>query len=119
MAVLPCKVGMHPHRFRNVNVYAGWFVGPTTQRLSGRYCPPHWNEIERSLAQFEVDADRGTLGDPSAEGLCLTCLKPVEELGGQVFLTSYPAKDQRKDYWARVHVSCNLPGPLAGTMNSQ
>jgi hypothetical protein len=112
MAVLPCQVGFHQHRLRNVNVYASWYVGSMTQRHSARFCPGHWSEIESGLSQFEVDTDSGALSDPTCEGLCLTCLKPVTEGSGQVFLTSYPTKDQRKDYWARIHTGCNLPGLL-------
>jgi hypothetical protein len=118
MAVLPCKVGMHPHPYRNVNCYVGHFVGPTAQRYSGRYCPGHWDEIQSGLAQFEVDPERLTLSDSTSQGLCLTCLEPVDEFGGQVFITSYPAKNQRKDYWARVHVACFLPQLLRDTVNS-
>jgi len=112
MAVLPCQVGFHPHPYRNVNVYAGWFVGPTESRHRARYCPAHWDEIHSGLSKFEVDPDSLTLGDPTSQGLCITCGEPVTEGLGQVFVTSYPSKNQRKDYWARIHVGCNLPGLL-------
>jgi len=113
MAYLPCFIGPHTHRGRNTNVYLGIARGMDIERRSGRVCTTHWGEIERSLAQFELDPDRGTLSDPAAEWLCFACLEPVDEIGYQVFVTAYPAKDERKDYWARVHMHCDLAAKVS------
>jgi hypothetical protein len=110
MAMLPCIKGPHKHPGRNVNVYCGDISQGVSTRSSGRFCLPHWNEIQRRLDQFEVDPDSGALSDPSVEGLCISCAKPVDESGRQLFITSYPAKDDRKDYWSRIHDLC--PSPL-------
>jgi len=112
MAYLPCSMGKHRHPGRNTNLYVGVLSHGDPLRGSGRLCPVHWREVQNSLSQFEVDTESGTLSDPSFEGLCLTCLKPVHEGGSQVFLTSYPAKNERKDYWARLHESCDLDIPF-------
>jgi len=118
MAYLPCDVESHRHTGRNVNVYLG-LIGPDgSERKSGRFCGTHWNEIQRGLHQFEVDPGSGTLSDPSSDGLCLACFKPVTEFGWQVFITSYPAKNDRKDYWARVHSGCTMSIPLVSRFKS-
>ena len=109
MAYLPCFVGPHTHRGRNVNVYLGLIGRTLSERKSGRFCSTHWGEIERRLTQFEVDPDSGALSDSTAEGICLSCLKPTDELCRQVFLTCYPAQNERKDYWTRVHDDCAVP----------
>jgi len=109
MAYLPCLIGPHRHRGRNSNVYLAIAREIEIERRSGRVCGVHWYEIERSLAQFEVDPDSGALCDPTSEGLCFSCLKPVRESGYQLFITSYPAKNERKDYWSRIHPLCDLP----------
>jgi len=110
MAMLPCMKGPHKHTGRNVNVYCGDINQGVSTRSSGRFCCAHWNEIERRLHQFEVDPDSGALSLPQNDGLCLACGEPVTEGSRQLFITSYPTKDDRKDYWARIHELC--PPPL-------
>jgi len=118
MAGQPCKVGMHIHRGRNVNVYVNLYWHGVTQRALGRFCGPHWAEIERGLAEFEVDPDGSTVSDSQLEGLCFACLEPRDKPFGQAFITSYPAKNERKDYWASVHEGCYLPPYLGPYMNN-
>jgi hypothetical protein len=36
-------------------------------------------------------------------------LEPLEKTGVQIFITCYPAKDERKDYWFQVHYECGTP----------
>lgn len=119
MAYLPCHIGPHTHRARNVNLYMGIARASQMERRSGRVCPPHWREIEGSLAQFEIHPDSGTLSDPGSEGLCFSCLQPVGESGYQVFVTAYPSKDERKDYWASVHTECDITARLLAALGRQ
>lgn len=119
MAYLPCLLGPHKHKGRNVNLYFGIARQGEMERRSGRACVLHWGEIERDLAQFEVDSDSGTLSDPTSEGLCFTCFKPVDKSRCQVFVTAYPAKDERKDYWAAIHSTCDLNARLRQSTRSE
>ena len=41
--------------------------------------------------------------------VCPTCQKPVDQGGVRAFVTAYPAKNDRKDYWLNVHEACALP----------
>jgi hypothetical protein len=119
MAMLPCITGPHKHRDRNVNVYCGDISAGVSTRSSGRFCLAHWNEIERRLHQFELDPTSGALSDPSVEWFCISCAKPVDESGRQLFVTSYPTKDDRKDYWARIHAGCSSPVKLEPRLTYQ
>lgn len=109
MALLPCDFGPHRNIGRNTTLYAGLGSGGFMERHSWRLCARHWNEIHVGLTQFEVDPESGALSSGAEARLCLACLEPVNELGRQLFVTSYPAKDQRKDYWAHIHDDCSLP----------
>lgn len=109
MAYMPCDVGRHFNPGRNVNAYFARGSGSVMDRWNLRLCPGHWSEYQRDLAEFEVDPANTALSSFSANDTCLTCSEPVGEGGDQLFVTSYPTKQERKDYWARVHHDCNLP----------
>jgi len=79
------------------------------ERHSWRLCSRHWQEVEIGLANFEVDPESGATRAATDERLCVTCVKPVDELGRQLFVTCYPAQNQRKDYWSRIQDDCSLP----------
>lgn len=109
MAYLPCDVGQHWNPGRNINVYLGLLGDGPDLRRSGRLCEGHWREIEPDLAQLEVcpEDPAGTFDFQSF--VCPSCSKPVDKLGIRAFITAYPAKDDRKDYWANVHTECPYP----------
>lgn len=109
MALLPCDFGPHRNLGRNVSVYLGIGSGGFMERHSWRLCSKHWLEIEIGLAQYKVNAESGAVSAPTSERLCLTDGKPVQELGRQVFVTSYPTQNNREDYWANIHDDCSLP----------
>lgn len=108
MAFFPCDAGHHVNRGRNVSVYLGELHEHGSTRTKWRLCLTHWHEVEAGLAQFEVDPESITLSGPELDSLCLVCLKPADEITRQLFFTSYPSQDERKDYWARVHDHCSL-----------
>lgn len=112
MAYFPCQQGLHRSHGRNVNVYVGVLGDETGDRTSFRLCLDHWNSIEHDLTEFELDPVDLT-GSPSGHSAkCVTCLEPVDERGRQVFVTAYPAKNERKDYWGKLHNLCRLPFQL-------
>lgn len=83
------------------------------QRGRLRLCPKHAGVVQQYLSEFEVDPEDGTIsGGDSAEANCLSCGKPVGEVDWQMFATGYVAKNERKDYWAHIHVDCRLPGAV-------
>lgn len=108
MAFFPCDVGPHVNPTRNVSVYLGELHDMGSSRTKWRVCLRHWAEVERGLHQFEVDPESGAVGSAVNEALCLVCLKPADEVTRQLFFTSYPAQNERKDYWARIHDKCTL-----------
>jgi hypothetical protein len=80
------------------------------QRWKLRLCAIHAATIQEDLAQYKVlpeDAATGLLNGTPTE--CLSCNEPVDHLGVQLFVTGYPANDQREDYWANIHETCSLP----------
>lgn len=109
MALLPCDFGPHRNLGRNITVYFGAGSGGFMERHSWRLCSRHWDEIHVGLAQYEVDPESGAISTSTTQALCLTCSEPVNELGRQIFVTSYPAQNDRKDYWSKIHDDCSLP----------
>lgn len=112
MAFLPCMQGPHRTPTRNVNVYVGVLGPETADRTSFRLCLDHWNSIEHDLAEFEVDPVDLTGSPGGYSSKCVTCLQPADEVRRQVFVTAYPAKNERKDYWGKLHDPCRLPFQL-------
>lgn len=90
--------------------YIGIGRGGDLQRYRLRFCPSHVLDVEEYLAQYEVASEYVALGTGDSHWRrCLPCGKPADELSRQLFITGYPAKDERKDYWAQVHIGCRLP----------
>ena len=113
MAFKPCSIGGHRNPLRSNYFYVS--VAHSTERESARLrlCPSHAGVAQKYLAHFEVNPEDGTVsGGDSAETQCLTCGKPVAEVDWKVFITAYVAKNERKDYWANIHVDCTLPEAL-------
>lgn len=110
MAIYPCSHGRHFNPKQNRLWYVAWGRGSDFRRHRLRLCARHSNTVQENLAHCEIatldDAGRGGYR-PSAD--CLSCGEPVGELGWQLFVTGYPAQDERKDYWAPIHVECRLP----------
>jgi len=113
MAFFPCDDGPHYNPRRNYLVYVGVGSGTEFTRWRLRFCEAHLSLIQEHLAQFKVNPEDGTVsgGDPMRSD-CLSCSQPVDQTGRNVFLTCYPPKNEREDYWARIHVDHSLPDPL-------
>jgi len=118
MAFFPCDIGPHPNPRRNINLYAGLADEVGVVRKSVRVCERHWGEIEPNLADFEVTAEEGAAGNFLMNTTCPSCRKPLHERGIQVFVTCYPAKDHRKDYWFQIHVGCRVPSWFPDRVNA-
>lgn len=103
MAMLPCDRGPHSHRERNVNTYFRLGSGSDFAHATRRYCPAHWGDIHQHLAQYEVVVEDGAESIWGRDGACVTCGKPINDGAIQLFVTSYPSKNERKDYWLSFH----------------
>lgn len=110
MAQLPCTACQKRHPFlRNSGVYCHLWNNGLQHDYRLRLCPSHIGALQHDLAKYEsvVTNDAAGAVDPPTE--CFACRKPVDETGWYFAATAYPAKDERKDYWARLHVDCTMP----------
>jgi hypothetical protein len=109
MAMLPCTACGHKTPFRNAGLYCHLWNSGVQQDFRLRLCPTHLTAFEYDLAKYELSPldDTGSVVNTPTE--CFTCGKPVGQTDWHVSVTAYPAKDQRKDYWARLHTDCRLP----------
>jgi hypothetical protein len=113
MARFPCSVGDHFNRLRNCHAYVAWGSGADFTRTRLRLCPFHFSLFQENLAQFECPpVDDAIPADWVPNSNCVTCFQPVGEIGWQVFVTSYPPNNERKDYWGKLHIDCALPKNL-------
>lgn len=113
MAFLPCSVGPHANPFRNSLFYVARGGGLDMFRFRLRLCPGHRAVVQDNLAQYKVTPDDVALGWNDAPSECFACGQPIAELGDQMFVTGYPAQNEREDYWFRIHRDCSLPDWLA------
>lgn len=107
--IYPCDVGEHRAPGAQIGLYPARLDAGGEARRKLRLCQRHWSEIEPCLAQYEVLEDGRVAGDLDALTVCPTCLKPLDEALAQIFVTSYPTKNDRKDYWFQVHQDCSVP----------
>lgn len=112
MAFFPCSVGPHAHRSPNHLCYVAVGSGADFRRHRVRLCPSHWARVDDYLAKFEAPTVDDTGSWPGVGSDCIACGEPTFEPRWQVFITAYPAKDERKDYWSYLHVDCQLPKEL-------
>lgn len=99
--------------------YIGVGRGGDVQRWRLRFCPSHVLDVQEYLSQFEVTSEYATLRDGGSQFRnCLPCGKPADQLSAQLFITGYPTQDERKDYWANVHIGCQLPAFLQDSYSS-
>ena len=114
MTYIPmCDYGPHLWPRKKHLFYLAWGQNGDYQRYRLRFCPEHLTVIEEHLAEFEAEA----LGVAIRTGhfpvpKCLACRQPTGELDWQVFITGYPAQNERKDYWGGLHLNCVLPEPF-------
>lgn len=110
MYVPTCDYGPHFWPRKKHLFYVSWGQANDYKRHRLRFCVEHTPVVEEYLSEFEISAHEPT-GSSWNHGVvhCLSCGEPVEEIGWQVFITGYPAQDQRKDYWAGLHIDHLLP----------
>lgn len=113
MAHLPCGRGPHYNPFRNSNYYVAVGQGDNFSRWLLRLCPVHAAAVNEDLADHEIVPEDVATRTDWVRPDCLACGKPMDQVGTQLFVTAYPAKDQRKDYWGNLHVNCSLPVTLS------
>lgn len=113
MHVPLCNFGPHFWPRKKHLFYVGWGKGGDFKRYRLRFCADHTAIVDEYLSQFEVgpiETTRGGLDDGVVN--CLSCCQPIDEIGWQVFVTAYPAQDERKDYWGGLHIDHQLPDYL-------
>lgn len=109
MARLPCSFGPHFTPLRNRLVYIHVWGNGTQHDSRARLCPVHFPLVDQDLAKFEWDEAQLAGGDFTPPDVCLACLQPVDQTGLYLSVTSYPSNNERKDYYARIHVACSTP----------
>lgn len=93
--------------------YVAWGEAQNFQRYRLRFCTPHALLVDEHLAENELSPTIGAVSTPYTRYTkCLACREPTGEVDWQVFITGYPAQDERKDYWGCLHVGCTLPAFL-------
>ena len=113
MAFYPCDYGPHYNPRRNFLSYVGVGSGTEMSRWRLRFCAAHIRAVQEYLSEFEVNPENGTVsGGNAAMANCLSCGQPIDQTGRQLFVTCYPPEEERKDYWARIHVDCTVPDPI-------
>ena len=110
MAFFPCDFGPHFNPRRNYLCYVGVGAGTDFKRWRLRFCSAHIRAVQEHLSEFKVSPEDGTVsGGHAAMANCLACGQPVDQIRRQLFVTCYPPEDEREDYWASIHLTCNVP----------
>jgi hypothetical protein len=109
MARLPCSIGPHLTPFRNRLAYSHVWGNGTQTDSRHRLCPEHFPLIDNDLLKYEWDSTETAVDGIRMATECFACLKPVDQTGLYVSVTSYPSNNERKDYSARIHIDCSLP----------
>ena len=103
MSRFPCEYQPHGYPGACAYFYPAVMSGSMTIRERFRVCPQHaaalWSGIERASVWDELSQCWNYLDTET----CAVCSKPVNGDAAAFFLTAYPVKDQRRDFYARVH----------------
>lgn len=112
MAPRQCQAEGHVNLGRSILTYVRLSLGEVQNRYRLRFCPRHNAAVQEDLSQFKVDPDSGALsGGDALMTQCFSCRQPIGESDWYLYVTSYPTKNEREDYWSRLHVNCSI-GPL-------
>lgn len=110
MAFYPCDYGPHYNPRRNYLLYVGEAIGADVNRWRLRFCLAHLGAVQEYLSEYKVSPEDGAIsGGDTAMANCLSCGQPLDQTRRQLFVTCYPADNEREDYWARIHVDCTVP----------
>lgn len=110
MALPRCDYDGHFWPKKKHLFYVGWGQNEQKVHYRLRFCATHADLVDQDLSEFEVPTVLDTTGAAyAAFANCLSCRQPVNGTSWQVFVTGYPAQDERKDYWGQLHVDHQLP----------
>lgn len=109
MAYLLCTATKHANPRRNAGFYCHLWSAEVQHDFRLRLCPAHLVAAQNDLAQYELVNTNDAASVIDTPTNCFSCGQPVTELDWHLSITAYPAKNERKDYWARIHVSHSLP----------
>jgi hypothetical protein len=112
MAFFPCARGHANPRSKNYHWYCSYGSGIELSRITLRLCEIHSLDVQEYLAKLElmpIDPTAGVAGDDTR---CIACRKPTGQGDWQVFITGYPPKQEREDYWSKLHTTCAMPSIL-------
>lgn len=107
MALFPCDATGHRYPGAQQTMYPAVVAGVEQSRRKLRLCGQHFRIYAERLferannAQMEFDA--------ALTVKCYSCGKPVDDSEWQFFVTAYPTKEERADYWAPLHAQCVGP----------
>jgi hypothetical protein len=89
-------------------MYPAVVRGGDSVRRKLRLCPGHFDTYTEMLGEYAQPAQDSFV--ESRVITCFVCHAPVDYAEVQLFVTVYPLKAERQDYWAPIHGDC---GPQA------
>ena len=102
MALMPCDTGQHRYAGPSRAAYPALVHGADSERRHLRLCQAHFlaylDSVSPRLEQLAQEGQQSLTIDPV---VCLVCGRSPQGTV-QVFLTAYPYKDVREDYWGQV-----------------
>lgn len=119
MALLPCVFGQHRFRGKSGMVYIGLLTRPEATRWKIRVCEQHAQFIKDGLEPHEVSEDLLKNQGPSLSTSCPSCLQVIDSESEPLYVTAYYPGEERRDYYAAVHVNCGAPAWLPYTDPTQ
>ena len=112
MALFPCSTCGKRFAGRAHYVYPALVSGNDSIRNKHRLCPPCYGLLTEYLDPYQVIGTEVEEDLAKLLGLCPSCDQSLDEGASRVFVTTYPAKDDRHDYWLAIHTQCDLPPAL-------
>lgn len=112
MALFPCDRHGSRQYGPNFGTYVAIGSGFDLERYYLRLCTVHARELQSRLDKFKLDPDGYTVSNNRRAPACPTCGNVVDEIGRQLFVTHYPTKHDREDYWSQLHEDCPVPDIL-------
>lgn len=105
MGIFPCDMGDHRYIGRQQTIYPALLGGGFSTRRKLRLCDVHFAEY---VAMLDARAQRADQEQGEFRvALCLLCGNEVDLDALQFFATVYATGQDRADYWAPLHESCD------------
>lgn len=109
MAALPCTACQMRTPYPNSGAYCHLWGSGDQRDFRLRLCPTHIRALQHDLAEHELAPINDTPSIIDTPTKCFSCGQPVDQIDWHFSVTAYPAKDDREDYWTRLHIDCRLP----------